>query len=102
MRDVLLGFTYYDHQKTYYIDGHECEDVVLYQNQFCKRYSSDYEPWCMHWIQLKMDVINQYPGLKNSGAGYHYMKNNLAMCKYNINTTPDDNNMKEDNGINIL
>jgi len=28
-----------------------------------------YEPWCMCWIQPTMDVVNQYPGLKNSDGG---------------------------------
>ena len=38
----VLGFTYCDCQKTYYVDGHEREDAVLYWNQFCKRYLTEY------------------------------------------------------------
>jgi len=54
----VMGFTYCDCQKTYYVDGHEREDVVLYQNQFCKRYLTEYKPRCMCWIQLKIDLVD--------------------------------------------
>jgi len=39
---------------------------------------------------------------QKSDAGYHYIENNIAMCKCHIHAIPDDNNMKEINGINIL
>jgi len=31
----ILGFSYCDHRKTYYVDGHEREDVVKYHIEFC-------------------------------------------------------------------
>jgi len=101
MTDVL-GFIYCDQQKTYYVDGHKWEDVVLYHNLFCKRYLTAYEPRCMRWLQIEKEVADQYPGLKNSRAGYNYVKDSILMCEYHYDTVPDDDNKEENNGINVL
>ena len=42
-----LGFSYCDHHKTYYVDGHERDDVVKYRMEFCTRYLTVYEPHCI-------------------------------------------------------
>jgi len=39
----------------------------------------------MHWLQLKKEVADAYPRLKNSHAGYNYIENNMEMCEYYIN-----------------
>jgi len=98
----ILGFSYCDRKKTYYVDGHEREDVVLYRNEFCKRYLTVYEPRCMRWLQLPKAVACQYPELKDSGGGYEYNKDNIMMCEYHIDAVPDDDNVKQNNGTNIL
>jgi len=74
----------------------------LYCNMFCKQYLTVYEPRCMHWLQLKKEVADAYPGLKNSRAGYNYIENNMEMCEYHIDAIPDDDNQKENNGCNVL
>ena len=37
------------------MDGHERDDVVMNRRTFCKRYLTDYEPYCNRWIQLTME-----------------------------------------------
>jgi len=98
----VLGFSYCDRQKTYYVDGHEREDVVLYRNEFCKRYLTTYEPRCMRWLQLPKVVADQYPGLQNSAGGYDYHQNNIAMCEYHVDAVPDGDNVKQNSGHNVL
>jgi hypothetical protein len=41
-------------KKSYYVDGHEREDVVRYRNEFCQRYLTEYEPRCLLWIQISV------------------------------------------------
>jgi hypothetical protein len=42
----LLGFCYDTRKKTFYVDGHERHDVVATRSAFCKRYLTDFEPYC--------------------------------------------------------
>jgi len=51
---------------------------------------------------MEAKVANQYPALKNCGAGYSYIENDTAMCKYHVDVIPDDDHCKENNGRNIL
>ena len=44
----LLGFRYDTRKKSFYVDGHERDDVVATRAAFCKRY----EPYCNRWLQL--------------------------------------------------
>ena len=48
----LLGFSYDARRKSFYVDGHERDDVVAYRSMFCRRYLTEYEPRCERWIQL--------------------------------------------------
>jgi len=56
----------------------------------------------MRWLQLEKEVADQYPGLKDSGAGYNYIKDGVSMCEFHYDTVPDDDNQEENNGINVL
>jgi len=51
---------------------------------------------------MEAKVANQYPALKNCGAGYSYIENDTAMCEYHVDVIPDDDHCKENNGRNIL
>ena len=52
-----LGFRYCNRKKSFYVDGHERNDVVLHCNDFTKEYLTKLEPRCFHWIQFtKADV----------------------------------------------
>jgi hypothetical protein len=45
-----LGFAYSMQQKSYLVDGHERDDVVVSQKEFCCKYLTDeLEPKCLVW-----------------------------------------------------
>jgi len=67
-------------------NGHEWDNVVLYCSLFCKRYLTAYRPQCVHGLQLEKEVASQYPGLKDSEAGYNYIKDSVMMCEYHYDT----------------
>ena len=67
----LLGFHYDTRKKSFYVDGHECEDVVANCTAFCKAYLTENKPYCCRWVQIsKEDTIK----IKNLdiGFGYHF------------------------------
>ena len=51
----LLEFHYNARKKSFYVDGHEREDVVADRTSFCKQYLTEYEPYCRRWVQLSMN-----------------------------------------------
>jgi hypothetical protein len=42
----LLNFKYNARKKSFYVDGHQRDDVVETRNKFCKCYLTDLEPFC--------------------------------------------------------
>ena len=44
-----IGFRYSERCKSYYVDGHEHEDVVKKWIEFCAKYLLEDEPHCLHW-----------------------------------------------------
>ena len=50
----LLGFRYDVRRKSFYVNGHERDDVVATRTQFCKSYLTELEPHCKRWIQVSM------------------------------------------------
>ena len=46
------GFSYDSRKKSFYVDGHEREDVVAYRKEFCTAYLTEHEPLCLRWVQL--------------------------------------------------
>jgi hypothetical protein len=68
----LLGFHYDARKKSFYVDGHEREDVVADRTSFCKRYLTEYEPYCRRWVQLSMNEAKIIKDLDVS-FGYHYI-----------------------------
>jgi len=65
-----LGFGYCSRHKTYYVDGHEREDVVKDRVEFCTRYLTVYEPRCLHWIQMPKSLASEHTAL--DGCGYFF------------------------------
>ena len=57
-----LGFDFDDRKKSFYVDGHEREDVVANRKQFCSTYLTELEPFCRRWIQIS---INEALGMAN-------------------------------------
>jgi hypothetical protein len=65
----LLGFRYDTRRKSFYVDGHERDDVVASRKEFCKRYLTEYEPHCKRWVQLSVVEANTIKDL-NLRFGY--------------------------------
>ena len=53
----LLGFQYDARKKSFYVDGHEREDVVASRTKFCKTYLTELEPYCNRWVQVSMNDV---------------------------------------------
>jgi hypothetical protein len=67
----LLGFQNDTRKKSFFVDGHEREDVVGAHSIFCKRYLTDYELYCNCWVQISVDEANTINDL-NANFGYSY------------------------------
>jgi hypothetical protein len=67
----LLGFQYDSRKKSFYVDGHEREDVVGARSAFCKHYLTDYEPYCKRWVQISVGEAKTISDL-NVDFGYSY------------------------------
>jgi hypothetical protein len=68
----LLEFHYNARKKSFYVDGHEREDVVADRTSFCKQYLTEYEPYCRRWVQLSLNEVKIIKDLDVS-FGYHYI-----------------------------
>jgi hypothetical protein len=67
----LLGFDYNNRRKSYYVDGHEREDVVAHRHSFCKNYLTMLEPYCRRWIQVPLSEAATMKTL-DADIGHHY------------------------------
>jgi hypothetical protein len=55
-----LGFDYCSRRKSFFVDGHERPDVVLYRNEFCTNYLSKLEPQTHRWIQVTKETVERW------------------------------------------
>ena len=67
----LFGFCYDTRKKSFYVDGHERDDVVANRAAFCRRYLTEYEPYCRRWVQLSIIEATTIKDL-DVGFGYSY------------------------------
>jgi hypothetical protein len=67
----LLGFNHDAKKKSFYVDGHERDDVVTNRTEFCKRYLTEYEPYCKRWVQLPLVEATSIRDI-DIGFGYTY------------------------------
>ena len=58
-----LGMKYECHRKSFYVDGHERNDVVDARVKFCNRYLLEYEPRCFRWVHLSEEECLTVPKL---------------------------------------
>ena len=81
----LLGFKYDTRKKSFYVDGHEREDVVKTRNEFCKRYLTEFEPYCKRWVQVSKSEAVTMKCL-DIELGHHYFDiiNNKEMLEFHI------------------
>jgi len=85
----LLGFSYCNRRKTYYVDGHERDDVVKYRVEFCTWYLKAYEPCCLRWVQLPKSIASEYDELKCCGYTFT-AADNIEMCEYHVDDLPEE------------
>ncbi|KAG7348863.1 hypothetical protein IV203_011460 [Nitzschia inconspicua] len=76
-----LGMKYANHKKSYYVDGHEREDVVTSRKLFCKRYLVDLEPRRIRWIQITKEKASELPSL-SMDFGHEYMEGDIKMVEF--------------------
>ncbi|KAG7373561.1 hypothetical protein IV203_034285 [Nitzschia inconspicua] len=76
-----LGMKYANHKKSYYVDGHEREDVVTSRKLFCKRYLLDLEPRCLRWIQITKEKASELQSL-SMDFGHEYMEGDINMVEF--------------------
>jgi hypothetical protein len=67
----LLDFKYDTRRKSFYVDGHEREDVVANRQTFCETYLTKLEPYCKRWIQCPMSKATTIKSL-DIGFGHSY------------------------------
>jgi hypothetical protein len=58
-------------KKSFYVDGHEREDVVAHRHSFCKNYLTTLEPYCRRWIQLPLSEATTIKSL-DTELGHQY------------------------------
>lgn len=89
----FLGFTYCDQKKTYYNDGHERKDNILYRQIFIKNYFS-MELNQYLWVQIPSDVAivleNNSQLLSSPDLYYSYISDDGSpMREYHIDVHPE-------------
>ena len=52
-----LGMKYRTKSKSYYVDGHERKDVVIYQNWFVNKYLREWEPHCLWFVHMTLEEL---------------------------------------------
>ena len=89
----LLGFQYDTRKKSFYVDGHERGDVVATRSTFCKRYLTEFEPFCQRWVQLSVTEAKSIDGIEiEFGYLHHDIVNNKDMLEFHVDywLEPDD------------
>ena len=81
----LLGFQYDARKKSFYVDGHEREDVIANCTTFCKTYLTELEPYCNRWVQVTLREAMTMKDL-DVGLGHCYFDiiNNEQRIEFHI------------------
>jgi hypothetical protein len=81
----LLNFKYDARKKSFYVDGHERDDVVENRKEFCKRYLTELEPYCRRWVQVSKEDAMTTSGLNlQLGHSYFDIVNDTEMFEFHI------------------
>ena len=85
----FLGFKYEVRKKSYYVDGHERPDTVMYRKRFVKRYLQ-YERRTYRWIQVSLDSSNKLKeDTPNLPKGHQYVnEQGETMVEYHVDDHP--------------
>jgi hypothetical protein len=81
----LLGFKYDFRRKSFYVDGHEREDVVTFRQTFCETYLTKLEPFCNRWKKLPVAKAMMKNGLDiELGHSYYDIIQNVELVEFHI------------------
>ncbi len=81
----LFNFNYNARKKSFYVDGHERDDVVETRNEFCKHYLTELDPYCKQWVQVPKSEAMTMKGLDiDLGQSYFDIINNKDMLEFQI------------------
>jgi hypothetical protein len=81
----LLGFRYNARKKSFYVDGHEREDVVANRTRFCKKYLTELEPYCNRWVQVSLSEATTMKNLDvELGHSYFNIIQNEQWIEFHI------------------
>ena len=86
-----LGFSYSARKKTFFVDGHERQDVVVRRNEFCKEYLTNIEPRCHRWIQVPKETVEKWKSEKTlprefneNVKGFSYQSDGVEMIEFHV------------------
>jgi hypothetical protein len=72
-------------EKSFSVDGHECDDVVASRSIFCKRHLTVYEPYCKRWVQLSVNEANSIKGVDiDFGYLYHDIVSDEKRIQFHV------------------
>ena len=81
----LLNFKYNARKKSFYVDGHKCEDVVENHKECCQQYLTELELYCRRWVQVSKEVASTIDVLELClGHNYVDILKNTDMLKFHI------------------
>ena len=104
-----LGFSYDARKKTFFVDGHEREDVVFRRNEFCKEYLTKIERRCHRWIQVTKETVERWrrekkPSEFNDNAkGYSYRSaDGIEMVEFHVDDHDFLHDLAEEMGYGLM
>ena len=101
-----LGFIYDTRKKSFFVDGHERQDVVIRRNEFCKRYLTQLEPCAHRWIQVTADTVEEWKreGKISEGmGGYKYISaDNTHMVEFHVDDLDFLHKRADDMGFGLF
>jgi DNA-binding transcriptional regulator YhcF (GntR family) len=103
-----LGFIYDTRKKSFFVDGHERQDVlVIRRNEFCKRYLvTQLEPCTHRWIQVTAETVEEWKreGKISEGmGGFKYTSaDNTHMVEFHVDDLDFLHKMAEDMGFGLF
>ena len=105
-----LGFSYSARKKTFFVDGHERQDVLVRRNEFCKEYLTKWEPRCHRWIQVTKEKVEKWRGEKtvpfqfnDKAKGYSYLSpDGVEMVEYHVDDHDFLHEVADEMGFGIM
>ena len=82
----LLNLKYDAGKKSFYVDGHERDDVVETRIEFCKRYLTELEPYCNRWMHVpKTEATTMKDVDIDLGHSSFDIVNDKEMLEFHVN-----------------